>query len=226
MIFILGLWKLLCTSYHLYDHTDLQFIVNGNNNAPTVTTTTPTTNISFYSATTGGNVSSIGASAITERGVCYGTSSNPTTAGSKVEFIPESGTTGSFSVDLSGLSANTLYHYRAYAINASGTSYGTDQTFTTLTDFPTITTLTPATNISFYSATTGGNVSSIGASAITERGVCYGTSSNPTTAGSKVEFIPESGTIGSFSVNLSGLTMGTTYHFRAYATNASGTSYG
>jgi hypothetical protein len=41
------------------------------------------------------------------------------------------GGTGAFSVNVSGLNPNTTYHYRVYATNSAGTSYGTDQTFTT-----------------------------------------------------------------------------------------------
>ena len=100
--------------------------------SPIVTTTTPATNIGATSATTGGNVSSDGGAAITERGVCYSTSINPTTANGKVTAA---GTTGSFTSDLAGLSSGTLYHYRAYAINSVGTSYGADQTFTTLSTY-------------------------------------------------------------------------------------------
>ncbi len=59
--------------------------------------------------------------------------------------------------------------------------------------------------------------------AITAKGIAYGTSPNPTTANS----IASAGTgSGDFSANLTGLTPGTTYYARAYATNTSGTYYG
>jgi hypothetical protein len=74
-------------------------------------------------------VSSDGGSAITERGIVYSTSANPTTGtGTKVNA---GSTTGSFSSILTGLTENTMYHIRAYAINAKGTSYGDDKSFTT-----------------------------------------------------------------------------------------------
>ncbi|MBK9478314.1 MAG: hypothetical protein IPN99_05640 [Bacteroidetes bacterium] len=83
---------------------------------------------------------------------------------------------------------------------------------------PTVTT-TAASAITAGSATTGGNVTSAGTGTVTTRGVCYATTANPTTANS----IVASGTgTGAFTANLTGLAMGTTYHFRAYATNASG----
>lgn len=97
---------------------------------PTVTTQTPADDITSNSATGGGNVTSDGGATITERGIVWGTSPNPTTAGNKQTT---SGTTGSFTdVPMTGLLPNTHYYYRAYAINAQGTSYGSNVEFDTL----------------------------------------------------------------------------------------------
>lgn len=98
------------------------------NIAPTVTTTTATS-IGTTTASSGGNVTSDGGDAVTVRGVCRSLSSNPTTS----DTCTSNGTgTGSFSSSLTGMSAATLYHIRAYATNGVGTSYGSDLTFTTL----------------------------------------------------------------------------------------------
>lgn len=76
----------------------------------------------------GGNVTDDRGSAVTQRGVCWSTSSNPTTANS----CTHDGTgTGTFTSNVTGLSAGTTYHIRAYATNSVGTSYGNEQTFTT-----------------------------------------------------------------------------------------------
>lgn len=94
---------------------------------PTVTTTAASS-ITSSSVVTGGNVTSDGGATVTERGVCYSTSQNPTTSNSKVT----SGTgTGSFTCNVSGLQANTTYYVRAYAINSAGTAYGSQISFTT-----------------------------------------------------------------------------------------------
>jgi PKD repeat protein len=95
--------------------------------APTVTTTA-ISNITYNSATSGGNVTSDGGSAVTARGVCWSTSMNPTTADA---HTTEAGTTGAYTSQMTGLSYSTLYYVRAYATNVHGTSYGNEITFTT-----------------------------------------------------------------------------------------------
>ena len=95
---------------------------------PTVGPTTAASNIGKISATSGGNITNDFGNTITARGVCWSTSTNPTTADSKTT---ESGTTGSFTSNITGLNGGTLYYLRAYASNASGTSYGAQESFTT-----------------------------------------------------------------------------------------------
>ncbi|MFM8686128.1 MAG: hypothetical protein ACKODJ_06200, partial [Bacteroidota bacterium] len=93
-------------------------------------TTQAASMITPNSATSGGNVVSDGGSAVTSRGVAYGTSPNPTISGS----ITSNGTgTGSFVSNLNGLLSGTLYHGRAYATNVIGTAYGAGITFNTPT---------------------------------------------------------------------------------------------
>ena len=95
---------------------------------PIVTTNNVTT-FTSTTATYGGNVTSDGNASISDRGVYYGTSANPETTGTKLQI--GSGT-GSFSYTRSGLSANTTYYVKAYAINSRGPAYGSQVTFTTL----------------------------------------------------------------------------------------------
>ena len=186
---------------------------------PTVTTSSAT-DISYTSATVGGNVTNDGGASITERGVVYSTKQNPTTVNSKV--ISGNGM-GSFTCNITNLQENTKYYVRAYAINKKGTNYGEQKSFTTTAYIlPTVTT-SSATNLSQTSATIGGNVTSDGGANVTERGVVYSTSQNPTTSNSKV--ICGSGE-GDFSCTLTSLNSGTTYYVCAYAVNCKGTSYG
>jgi len=99
---------------------------------PAVLTTNAVANITTTSAETGGNIISDGGTAITERGIVYSTSPNPTIANTKVV---DAGTgIGSFTVTLSGLTPTTLYYIRAYAVNGGGTTttYGPNVRLNTL----------------------------------------------------------------------------------------------
>ncbi len=185
--------------------------------APTINTTT-VSSIAITTATSGGNVTSDCGSPVTARSVCWDTFNNPTIADPKT--IDGSGT-GSFTSNITGLTPGTLYHVRAYATNAGGTVYGTDVSFSTLC-LPSITT-TALSSITATTATSGGNVTSDCGSTVVTRGVCWSTSANPTIADSRTY---DGSGIGSFASNITGLTPGTTYHVRAYATNAAGTAYG
>jgi hypothetical protein len=84
-------------------------------------------------------------------------------------------------------------------------------------------TTTAVSSITQTTAISGGTISYQGASAITARGICWNTSINPTIVNS---FTTNGIGVGTFTSNLIGLIVGTTYYVRAFATNAGGTSYG
>ena len=93
-----------------------------------IVTTTAISSITATTASTGGNITSDGGASVTEKGVCWSTAANPTTSDSHTS----DGTgTGSFTSSITGLSAGTAYHVRAYATNSVGTGYGSDVSFTT-----------------------------------------------------------------------------------------------
>lgn len=188
--------------------------------APIVASTTIPTNITITTATSGGNITSDGGATITAFGVCWGTSANPTIANSKTT---QTGSTGAFTSNITGLTGNTLYYIRAYATNSSGTTYGPQISFNSASLGPTVASTSVITNITATSATSGGNVTSDGGATITARGLCWNTSPNPTIANTKTN---EQGTTGAFTSNVSGLTGNTLYYVRAYATNSNGTNYG
>ncbi|OPZ41555.1 MAG: hypothetical protein BWY95_02583 [Bacteroidetes bacterium ADurb.BinA104] len=73
-------------------------------------------------------MTSDGGSSVTARGVCWSTSQNPTTSNSKTT----NGTgLGTYTSHITGLSPNTTYYVRAYAINSQGTAYGEQRNFIT-----------------------------------------------------------------------------------------------
>ena len=189
---------------------------------PTTTasvTTSEVSQITPSSVTAGGEVTADGNLTVTERGVALDTDPNPTTSGTK--FSSGSGV-GSFTVTLSGLNANTVYHLRAYAINAKGVSYGETRMFTSASNLPALTT-TQVSAITLNSAASGGSISSDGGGTITARGVCWSTSQNPTISDNKTV---DGGGAGSFASSLNNILPSTTYYVRAYATNNAGTAYG
>jgi uncharacterized protein (TIGR02145 family) len=78
-------------------------------------------------------------------------------------------------------------------------------------------------NVTSATATSGGNITSDGGSPVIARGVCWATTANPTILNSATT----NGTgTGVFISNLTGLTAGTLYYVRAYATSSAGTAYG
>ena len=96
---------------------------------PTVTTNTVSA-ITTSTAISGGNVTAAGGGVVTQRGVVWGTSSNPTIA-NPTRTVDGSGT-GPFTSNITGLLPGTTYFLRAYATNSAGTSYGVERIFSTL----------------------------------------------------------------------------------------------
>ena len=104
--------------------------LSGTSNTMTTATVTTTavTGITSNTASTGGNVESDGGSSVTARGVCWSTTANPTITDTKTN---DGSGTGTFSSSITGLTASTTYHVRAYATNSAGTAYGNDVSFVT-----------------------------------------------------------------------------------------------
>ena len=188
---------------------------------PTIVTAAATA-ITGTTATSGANITSDGGSPILTRGICWNTLTGPTIANTKV--TDPSGGIGVFASNLTGLLPVTTYYVKAWAMNANSINYGNEISFTTLPVLPTLAATTSATLITGTTATSGGNVTATGGSPITERGICYSTTANPTILNTKI--IDPAPGLGSFVSNLTGLTGFTTYYVRSYATNSAGTGYG
>lgn len=188
---------------------------------PPILATTAVTEISYTTATSGGNVTDEGGDLIIARGICWSTNTDPTISDNKTT---ESGTTGAFISNLTQLTPNTTYYIKAYATNSAGTGYGSQVSFKTLQVAVPAVTTTEITSITQTTATSGGNITTDNGSTITARGVCWSTSANPTTE--LATKTTDAGTIGTFMSSITGLTGNTTYYVRAYATNGVGTSYG
>jgi uncharacterized protein (TIGR02145 family) len=98
-------------------------------------TTLEISSLTPNSAYSGGNITSDGGLSITDRGVCWSDSENPTILDNKTN----SGSgTGEYLSHIIGLTSNTTYYCRAYATNIHGTSYGNEVNFTTTSEWPPI----------------------------------------------------------------------------------------
>lgn len=184
--------------------------------------------LTVNSARLAGTVLSKGTFPVSEYGICWGTSTNPTTAGSKFTQNGDVATVpASFATTVTGLSPNTAYYYRAYVISNGVTTYGSELSFRT----PVVTQPQVVTGgsggITINSARLDGSLTAGGSYPITEYGVCWGMTANPTTANSRAS---ESGNVTTFPRNFtllaSGLSASTTYYYRAYVVSNGVTTYG
>ena len=184
-----------------------------------IVVTADVSDIAARTAQCGGEVVNEHGAAVTERGVCWNTTGNPTIADS---HTTDGNGLGEFASTLNELTPNTQYYVRAYATNSVGTAYGEERSFTTLCDVPEVTTTQPA-DMTSTSFTCGGDVIATNCDDLTARGVCWNTTGNPTVDDSHTT---DGNTAGGFTSSVTGLECGTTYYVRAYATNSAGTSYG
>jgi pectin methylesterase-like acyl-CoA thioesterase len=180
-------------------------------NIPTLNTPTVSA-VTINSATLGGTIVSDNGSTVTASGVAYAVSINPTSP--TVETSPLVGS-GALTVDVTGLSSNTLYHYRAYAANAVGTGYASDTAFTTFSNAPTA---NAATAIGAAGFTANWNAVS-GSEAVSYR---FDVSAD-SGFGSFVTGY-ENLTVAGTTQAVTGLSSLTAYYYRVRAVNAAGTS--
>jgi len=183
--------------------------------------TAPTKDITFFSATSGGSIITDGGSRIIKQGICWDSLSNPTI---KNNIIVDSLDKSGFLETIYPLKSNKKYYVRAFATNYVGTSYGKEESFTTLSSSTPLLKTTNVTGISDLSAISGGTIVSDGNSPITACGVCWSNIPGATTTLSTRTI--ETTKSGDFESKISGLTALTTYYVRAYATNSKGTTYG
>lgn len=207
-----------------YSQTEQSFTTNEPSTVPGVETRS-VSNITTTSAVANGYISSLGnVSKITQYGHVWGTSPQPSLSNAAHSDLGSASSTKEFSSHINSLAAGATYYVRAYAVNSEGTSYGEDVSFTT-NDYeaPTVS-IGTVSNLQSKSVSINGTIVSIGGIEISEHGHCWSTSPNPTIADNKT-------TLGSCSVeysycsNITGLSAGTTYYVRAYATNTRVTSY-
>ena len=192
--------------------------VVANMSEPPVLETVSVSDVGIFKATFHGNITSEGFYSVTKRGFCYGTSENPTVDGN---FTSDGTGEGAFSHAVITLQANTTYYVRAYVTNSIGTTYGNQLSFTTK-NIPTVTTA-EISDITYTSATCGGEIVADEGITVSARGVCWEISPNPTISNAHTN---DGNGMGVFTSSLTGLNHNTTYYIRAYITTNEGTFYG
>ena len=161
-----------------------------------------------------------GKAKISRKGIVWSSKANPTLDDNIVEGGSD---TGKFQVSIVGLDGATKYYVKSFAINKMGTTFGDETNFTTLAASPTLTT-DSLTDVTKTEIKAYGTVVVDGGATVTERGVCWSTSTMPTIAGDHLA--ASAAGLGDFNVLITTLDPGVEYHIRAYATNSKGTEYG
>lgn len=175
------------------------------------------------SATVSTTLNNTGGNAIMQHGHCWSTSAHPVLTNAHSSLGPVL-STGAFTSELTNLNESTTYFIRPYFTFNGITIYGDQTTLTTGTlALPSVST-SIVIEVTSSSIWCGGNVTNSGNGTVSERGVCLSSSHNPTVQNSQHTH-DGSGT-GEYTSYLDGLTGGTTYYLRAYATNEKGTAYG
>ena len=192
---------------------------------PTLTATTPATDIIATTAVSGGNITDDGRTPIISRGICWSRYSNPT-IGLTTKIIEEDNPgTGIFTMRMTGLTPETKYYVRAFATNSVGTNYGSQVYFTTNPIMlPTLSTK-PVSEIKSREALCGGEIIDDGGVPLMVRGICWDTIPEPTADLSSKTNDASIG-VGEYFNALAGLIPHTKYYVRAFATNSLGTAYG
>jgi len=173
-----------------------------------------------------GEITSDGGTNITGRGICWSTSSFVQNI--CVQASTYTSGVGPFSSNITGLTPESWYYYKAYATNVQGTSYGEPYSFFTSTAVYTGATVTTnSASATSHKITVDASVIDRGYCTILTRGIVYKIGiSAPTIADSVVVFTPEPGTIGSYTLDLTGLTHNQMYSYNAFAENICGVTYG
>jgi hypothetical protein len=159
------------------------------------------------------------------------------TAGANTTIVSSTIGEGDVSFSNSGLASSTQYNYLLIpytwdGVNTSTYNYLTNSApsasaTTTSGATPPVLTTSAATSVTAIAATLNGDITSNGGGSVTTRGFVYSSSDNTPTLGEAGVTDQTSGSgIGTFDATVSALTPNTTYYYQAYATNASGTSYG
>ena len=190
----------------------------------TVTTTAPT-DITQTTAILHGTAKVTNATKSYKIGFFLSTSSNPSASNyikDKNSSFSQTNYDNNFYADATGLSANTMYYYRAYVLYDGEYHYGTTKSFTTKTATPTTTitvTTTAPTDITQTTAILHGTAKVTNATKSYKIGFFLSTSSNPSASNyikDKNSSFSQTNYDNNFYADATGLSANTMYYYRAY----------
>jgi len=182
-------------------------------------------NISYTTATLKGEITDAGSKPMEDHGILVSSNPNPRVGNATVKSLGSRTTKGIFSVNVTELTTNTTYYFRSYVTIEGVDTYADKICNFKTKDYAPPTVITgAATSVTATSATLEGtvNANDLSTTVTFEYGLTTSYGSEVTAAES-----PVTGTsTTNVSADLTGLTSGTTYHFRVKAVNSEETSYG
>ena len=161
---------------------------------------------------------------VLEYGLVYATTTEPTVENATKVVFGEGD--GEKTLAIEGLTDDTAYYIRPYAINKNGISYGEEVVVLTLSKKAMVSTVATSF-VTAHRAKVAGEILSLGLlnAPITEVGICWSTNPSPTVDDSTIQSTATE--VGEFdALQLFCLNPSTTYYARAYITNEYGTNYG
>ena len=158
------------------------------------------------------------ASAVTELGICYSTSNNPTYSTGSIKIV--STVSGNYTATLSGLSSGTTYYYRAYAKNTYGISYGeikqvSTKKFATVANYSNGTPTKNSVTLTGKITQNDGTITNWAFALYKQKADgTYETNANDYTLFRQNSSLGVQN--GTYSITVTGLDSGTTYKYRAW----------
>ncbi|MDR1764189.1 MAG: hypothetical protein LBR64_09625 [Dysgonamonadaceae bacterium] len=189
-----------------------------NDNLPLLVETLNITDVSYHSVKVNGEVLQGKAA---ERGVCWGTSDNPTVSDSKTA---SGAGTGTFSAEIDGLNEGTVYYFRVYAISGSDVVYGEVKNCRTYEYGSPIVGIVSVKETTMNSFTCEVRVIADGGKTVQKRGICWSKTPQPTS--DLATSTSDGSGSGAFTSTAAALEPETSYYVRPYAVYEGGTAYG
>ncbi|MDB4537614.1 fibronectin type III domain-containing protein [Akkermansiaceae bacterium] len=201
-----------------------EVVINPDGVSAPVVVTSPGSALTATSISAAGEVTDTGNETPTVT-IYYGTTDGGTDEFAWEGFFNAGAQVGVFSATIEGLTQNTTYFYRAFAMNSAGSAWA-DSSESVSTSVPS----TPSVVVLSGSSSGAGSLTMNGE--VTDNGnedpevtIFYGTTDGGTNAGAWDEVVFAGVSNGAFSVTVTNLPGDTTFFYRAFAENSGGLAW-